>query len=236
MSRLCIDAEEEAFVLQNEWDIAIPFSFTDTAENGLSVSAFPLAEDIARAWLSRFEQAPLSDEAFAFLFAKLPPLMQEKGYFDTRHRNRYGHILRAVPGEWTAPSDMPAQAVLLTAADESGNRTTYDLAATADAGCFAYGVKEGGEVLSLAVTHDPLPEEDEPKILEVGVETVPAARRRGLAVASLVALTMDLTARGITVEYRHFRDNRGSGATARRAGFCRVGSYYYYCFEHKKRR
>ncbi len=235
MSRLLIDPEEESFVFENEWEIAIPFSFVRTEDRGLAVTAFPLAAAVAEEWLSRFGEAPLTEAAFAFLFEKLPPLMAEKDYFDTRHRTRYGYIFRAVPGEWKKPP-VSAPVLRLGAADEAGNRTTYDLAATADADCIAFGVKEEGAVLSLAVTHEPLPGEGEEPIVEVGVETAPAARRRGLATASLIALTEALVAAGVTVEYRHFKTNRGSGRVALRAGLRREGEYYYYCFEHRKRR
>lgn len=224
MSRLILDAEEEAFVLENGWDTVIPVSFTYTPGEGTVLTAFPQVESLARAFLLAHGEDPTSDEALAFLFDGLAPYMKKWGYHDDRFRDRWGYILRA--GADAALPDLPVQAVCLTEKDERENDTTYDLAATCEAGCLAYGVKEGGRVVSLAVTHEPT--EEGQTMVEVGVETVPAARKKGYATASLAALTKELTACGLTVEYRCQRYNTASYRTAVSAGFCEVGKYYYY--------
>lgn len=222
MPELILCAEEERFVLENGWDTAIPFSFTDVKGEGLTLSVFPQAEHVARAFLSGYAENSTSDAALSFLFREMAPLLRQWGYRDDRFRDRWGYILRAAPPY--RGSLAPARR--LTAADEAINKTTYDLAETCRAGCLAFGVEDGGRVVSLAVTHE-APAEGQ-TLAEVGVETIPAARRRGYAAASLSALTAALTARGMTVEYRCQRYNHASRRTALAAGFCEVGKYYYY--------
>ncbi len=224
MSRLILDAEEEAFVFENEWDTVIPLSFTHTPTDGLVVTAFPQIEEVARCFLDRFEGDPTSDEALAYLFEALAPFMKKWGYHDDRFRDRWGYILRAEVGQ--AVAHAPHAATPLTAADEEDNETTYDLVSTCEAGCLAYGIRENGRLVSLAVTHE-APEEGEP-VIEVGVETVPAARGRGYATACLVALTNELLRRGIAVEYRCQRYNESSYRVALAAGLREAGKYYYY--------
>lgn len=224
MSRLILDAEEEAFVFENEWDTVIPLSFTHTPADDTVVTAFPQIEEVAHRFLDRFEDDPTSDEALAYLFEALAPFMKKWGYHDDRFRDRWGYILRAEAGQTVGHAQHAA--VLLTAADEDDNETTYDLEATCEAGCLAYGIRENGKVVSLAVTHE-APEEGD-AVIEVGVETVPAARGRGYATACLVALAKELLRRGIAVEYRCQRYNEASHRVALAAGLRETGKYYYY--------
>ena len=223
MSRLILDADEEAFVLENGWDTAIPLSFTHTAEEGTVLTAFPQIEREARDFLARYGRDPTSDEALAFLFAALLPHMQRWGYSDDRFRDRWGYILRA-----DATSKLPplaVQPIRLCAADEERNETTYDLEATCEADCLGYGVVEDGRIVSLAVTHE---SPEGLRTVEVGVETVPSARGKGYATACLAALAAELIAQGLTVEYRCQRYNEASRRVALGAGFSLVGKYYYY--------
>lgn len=224
MSRLILDAEEEAFVLENSWDTAIPVSFVYTAEQGTVLTAFPQVEGVAREFLKRYGEDPTADEALSFLFARLAPFMKKWGYSDDRFRDRWGYILRADgESEITAPR---VQSVRLREADERRNETTYDLAATCRAGCLGYGIVKEGKIVSLAVTHEP-PGECE-GCVEVGVETVPAERGKGYATACLAALTAALLERGLAVEYRCQRYNEASRRVACHAGLRVVGRYYYY--------
>lgn len=224
MSKLILNAEEEDFVFENEWDTAIPVSFTFTPGEGTVLTAFPQVEKEARAFLEKYDEEPTSDEALSFLFAQLAPHMARWGYQDDRFRDRWGYILRADASSVIPPAS--PLAVRLTEADEKGNETTYDLEATCKAGCLAYGIKAAGRVVSLAVTHEP--PADCAGIVEVGVETAPAARGNGYATACLAALTHDLLASGYAVEYRCQRYNEASLRVALGAGFRHVGKYYYY--------
>lgn len=222
MSKLILEEEEEAFVLQNAWDTAIPISFTYTATQGTVLTAFPQVEAVARAFLTTYGDDPTADDALAFLYTQLAAYREKWGYHDDRFRDRWGYILRTYPG--FAPGPHKGSPICLEAADEARNETSYDLSATCEAGCLGYGVAEGGKIVSLAVTH----EAPATPLVEVGVETIPAARGRGYATACLCALATDLTRQGITVEYRCQRYNAASYRVAQAAGLTEFGKYYYY--------
>lgn len=225
MNRLLLDRDGEEFVFENGWDTAIPFAFTHTAD-GTTVTVFPKIEPIGEEFLSRFGEDPTSDAALAWLFSAMAPYWKEWGYADDRFRDRWGYILRRSDAEKPIENNVMSP-VLLKSVDEDRNDTTYDLEATCDAGCLAYGIVEDGRVVSLAVTHDPIGEDDA-GAAEVGVETVPRARRKGYASACLRALAEDLEKRGISPEYRVQRYNRASRRTAHAAGFREIGTFYYY--------
>lgn len=222
MSKLILAEDEEAFVLENAWDTAIPISFTYTPAEGTVLTAFPQVETVARAFLDTYGDDPTAEEALTFLYAQLAPYREKWGYHDDRFRDRWGYILRTAPG--FVPGAHKGGPVRLEAADETRNETSYDLAATCEAGCLGYGVAEGGKIVSLAVTH----EAPDAPLVEVGVETIPAARGRGYATACLQALAADLCGQGIAVEYRCQRYNAASYRVARAAGLVEVGKYYYY--------
>lgn len=91
----------------------------------------------------------------------------------------------------------------------------------------AVGYLENGEVVSVAVTHT-APDETEPGgTVEIGVETIPAARGRGYALDCLRAVTGILLSRGLVPEYRSVRSNRASARVAQKAGYLPAGEACY---------
>ncbi len=227
MSKLILEPEEEAFVLENQWDTAIPISFTYTPEEGTVLHAFPQVADVARSFLARYADCPTDDRALSFLFAEIAPYFEKWGYTDDRFRDRWGYILH--PQQLLPTGSVPV--VLLQADDEERNKTTYDLSASLSLGCIGYGVVEDGQIVSLSLTHE-APEIGD-SVIEVGVETVPVARKKGYATACLAALSAHLAGLGIRAEYRCQRYNTASRRTAQAAGFSVVGRYYYYVGRRK---
>lgn len=215
------DGEGEAFVLENGWDVAIPISFL-MINGELSVSYYPSCEAATRTFFEKHASDPFSAGALDDLFALFRPFFERNGYKDDRFRDRWGYIYRGT-GDGNSGTGL---AVPLTAEDECRNDTTYDLAASIEDGRLAYGVVDGGRVVSVAVTHKPI--DGETALVEIGVETVPRARKRGYAREAARALIAALSDRGITTEYRCQRYNRASRAVAERAGLLSVGKYYYY--------
>lgn len=212
--------EEEAFVLENEWDIAIPVNIEEM-HGVMHISCFPCCEEEVRQWAARYAQDLLSPQALRALWRTLAPFARRTGYRAERHRERWGYILHN-----PAPAVAASPAYRLCATDEAHNRTTYDLEATAEDGRLAYGVAVDGAVVSVAVAHAPLPVPG--KTLEVGVETVPAYRGQGYATFCLQSIAREIVASGAVPEYRCYADNLASLAVARKAGFSVDGRYYYY--------
>ena len=87
------DAEGEAFVLENDWEIAIPISF-ETVNGELSVSFYPSCEGEAKAFFEKHESDPFSEAALSDLYALFCPFFQKHGYKDDRFRDRWGYIFR----------------------------------------------------------------------------------------------------------------------------------------------
>lgn len=212
------EREDEDFVLQNEWDVAIPVSFS-VIDGECRISCYPSVEQEVREFYKAHKEDLFSDAALSELWARLDFFFEAHGYEADRFRDRWGYVFRGI-----AKDSFLARR--LSACDEDINETTYDIEATVDDGREAFGVEQDGKIVSLAVTHIPI--EEGISIAEVGVETAPQYRKKGYATASLAALSAFLGERGITTEYRCQRYNTGSYRVAEAAGLSLVGKYYYY--------
>ena len=214
------DAEGEAFVLRNAWDVMIPVSYTKIGDE-LTVKYYPEIQGELTAFFRAYGENPFTDEALSALFFLLQEYFGRKGYTDDRFRDRWGYIYR---GSIATPV---GGAVLLSAQDEKYNKTTYDIASLIGDGRLVYGVKVDGCVVSVAVTHTS-PDDLTEKTVEVGVETAPHYRGHGYATAALSALSQELMCRGRVTEYRCQRYNEASRRVAVNAGLSEVGKYYNY--------
>ena len=221
MHRFVWDVDGEARALSRAADVIVPFSFTHEYQDAVTVTAYPQLEEIARRFLSVCGSDPTADTALAYLFRALAPYMREWGYAEDHHNDRWGYILR----QTAAPANLIAHATPLTAADQARNLTTYKLNEILTDGRLAFGVKENGMVVSVALTHQSTQNADS---VEIGVETAVGARQKGYATASLVALGGALWECGIRAEYRCGRDNVASYRVARAAGFTEIGKFYRY--------
>lgn len=215
---LCSEREDEAFVIENEWDVAIPVSFS-VIDGECRISCYPSVEQEVRDFYEQYKDDLFSDTALADLWGRIDFFFKKHGYGSDRFRDRWGYVFRGTAEDSTL-------ARRLSAADEDINETTYDIEASVEDGRLAFGVLENGKVVSVAVTHTPI--EDGLALSEVGVETVPSSRKRGYAAASLRALSAYLGRCGIETEYRCQRYNTGSYRVAEAAGLRLAGKYYYY--------
>lgn len=218
---LKLDREGEEFVFTNDWDILIPVEIEQTPEKGLVLTVIPRLKKLGREFLRKFANHPFSGEALEWLRTEIAGVSADWGYPVGRHSVRHCRIFRFPAG--SEPLSPLSGGRPLTADDEARNRTTFDLAETVSDGRLCFGQIEGEEVVSVAVTHAS-PDEREPGgLLEIGVETIPAARRRGYAVSCLSGLTALVLSRGLVPEYRCAFSNVGSAKTARAAGYLQIG-------------
>lgn len=219
-----IDADSQDFVLENGWDTAIPISFEEY--NGtLYVTVYPEAEALAKAHFAKYSENPFSDEALSTLWVAFLPLLEKWGYHDDKFRDRYGYILRLPEGALRCDRIRP-DTRKLSASDEKNNRTTYDLSCSEEYGMHAFGTVTEEGVVSASVTNNPVG--DEPMVVEVGLETVPKMRKKGLGSSNLAALCKYLLSKGHTPEYRCQRYNEASLCSAKSVGFVQVGRFYDY--------
>lgn len=219
-----IDGDGQDFVFENEWDTVIPVSFEMVGDT-LTVTYFPEIEREMKSHFAKFGKNPFEKSALEALWATLAPYMKKWGYADDKFRDRWGYILSFSPSA-TANISPFSSTVALETQHEEQNQTTYDIEYSIDSGCLGFGTLEQDRVVSLAMTHAPLPAS--PSTVEVGVETIPGARKKGYAKSNLAALTTALGTLGHTTEYRCQRYNHASRKTALAVGFREIGKYYYY--------
>ena len=219
-----IDEEGQDFVLENDWDTAIPVSFEQVGDT-LTVTYFPAVKKEIESHFAKFGKKPFSKTALEALWASLDPYMKKWGYADDKFRDRWGYILSFSPA--ATPAFLPLSSTReLKAEDEDQNQTTYDIEYSIQNGCLGFGTEQEGKIVSLSMTHGTLP--DAPTTVEVGVETIPSARKKGYAKSNLAALAMALGKLGHTTEYRCQRYNHASRKTALAVGFKEIGKYYFY--------
>ena len=220
-----IDADAEEFVLENHWDVAVPISF-EQYDDTLYVTVYPEAESLARRHFEVYaEDDPFSEEALADIWRRFAPLFEKWGYHDEKFRDRFGYIMRLPEGALREDKILP-DTRKLTAKDDKINETTYDLSCSEEIGMHAFGTVRDGKVVSASVTNTPVGEE--PMLIEVGVETVPKMRQKGLGSSNLAALCKHLLSKGHNVEYRFMKHNVASFYNARSVGFEVVGRFYDY--------
>lgn len=218
---LKLDREGEEFVFENEWDILIPVELRQTPETGLVVTVIPRLKKPGQRFLKEFADRPFAKEALEWLRSEIAPVSADWGYPVDRHSVRHCRIFRFPEGEKVRET-LPGGRVL-TEADEEINETTFDLAESASDGRLCFGQEDGGKIVSVAVTHAS-PDEREPGgTLEIGVETIPSARRRGYAASCLAGLTKMILDSGLIPEYRCTCSNVASAKVARAAGYRQIG-------------
>ena len=222
---LTLDRMGERLAFEDGWDLLIPFSVVQYRGKEPSATAIPRISRLTRSYLSRFSEELFSDEALEWLWSRIAPKQAEWGYRGGKFRWRRCRIFRV--GDGTRLSPVLPETRLLDSADGLGNRTTYHLAETLEAGCLCAATVQNEEVLSLAVTHDDVRDLALGDTVELGVETSPSARGRGYAASSLSLATRALLSRGLIPEYRCTRSNRASAAVALRVGYEEVGEAVY---------
>lgn len=197
--------EEEAAVPSGEIDIVIPLSITYGER--LEISVYPMFRAVAHRFMEKFgedERKIFSAEAISWALENLEDPLSELGFEISEDSEDY-FITRKI-----RPSIRPTEAVLIKSTDGLRNLTDYDIDAMTEYGCLLFGIIEDGRVLSVASTNAPI--DDYTEIMEIGVETADGFGGRGYGRDSVLALTNELSARGITVHYEYASKNRASEA------------------------
>lgn len=154
---------------------------------------------------SMFEDAPL-----AWLNKQIQPFLAARGYQSSRYWRKWGFTCLAEDPLQIRKDILRKDTVQVKNAGgllPYRNRTTYSIEEGLREGRIFFATVERRTILSAAVTHAG---SKTPGIIEIGVETAPEARGRGLAAANTAALALALLERGTAVVYQCNRYNTAS--------------------------
>lgn len=216
--------DEARFVLKNKLEMAIPLEVWEV-EGDLTVRVWPRLASLARKYQRTYQGELFSDEAIRFLVEGGTPYLNKKGYQIDPMVERREHILFGDGKEHPIPEGIEVLCLRAEIVAKYENLTEYDLSATLAAGVLAYVVIEGGKIVSIAATNEPI--FDGIYAVEIGVETAPLYQGKGYATACVIALGNHLTKEEIKTEAHIEYDNPASLAAFERAGYTKAGRVYY---------
>lgn len=212
-------------------DIIVPVELTLT-ENGHTASVHPHCfQTVAQAMMGGVPY-PTSDGFFDCLTEQLSTDILDLGYEKEELATAWGYLLHLQDAtKITLKTDILSPVTKETV-DNYQNSLLFDLRKMIFDGHLAFAVIEGGKIISIAVTHNPIADEDE-DVAEIMVETVPSARKKGYASACVAALSRELLSRNISVLYSCGAQNRASLAVAKKVGFSQYAQFYRFVGRRK---
>lgn len=222
-----IVCEEKAFeriLFAGFCDTAIPVSVRLDCDSELTITTLPSLKGVAREFEKLFGHDPFSKKAHEWLKYKLRPFMFERGFCDNRQSRK---IIDVYTRDMSASTLDPGDSIILTAPIK--NATTADIDSLIEFGHTVSAIVRDGEIVSVAYT-DLVPDSS---YVEVGIETVPKWRKKGLAKAALSGLILELKRNGVAPIFICSRSNRASISTAHSLGFKKESTEYNYVFRRR---
>lgn len=222
-----IVCEEKAFeriLFSGFCDTAIPVSVRLDEGSELTITALPSLRGVAREFEKLFGREPFSKKAHEWLKDKLRPFMFEMGFCDNRQSRK---IIDVYTRDTDTSALDPGDSIILTTPMK--NATTADIDSLIEFGHTVSAIVRDGEIVSVAYT-DLVPDSS---YVEVGIETAPKWRRKGLAKAALSGLILELKKNGVSPIFICSRSNRASVCTAKSLGFEKESTEYNYVFRRR---
>ncbi len=210
------DKEFEDMIIKNGYHIAVPFELVFCEQSGdLEITSYSFCEDVAHEFEKRFSKAPFSEEARAFLYEKLTPVMEKLGYNTDSAASRVHLEFRADSG--SAPKDLTKCEIIDTLDRESWDKIALDefyLDSNNPYDRMAV-VRKNGQIVCYAGLNDEI---DNDGLAEITVECEEQYRRQGYGSACVAAVTDYLESCGRKIKYICREENIASVKTAERAG------------------
>lgn len=204
-------------------DIITPVELTLT-ENGHIAAVHPHFRRSVAEFMESGVDYPAPPDFFERLTERLSTEIFPLGYQKEEYATAWGYLLRLQDATKITLKTEISSPLNKDMVDNYKNSLICGLRGLLSAGHLGFAVIENGEIVSAAVTHDPVTEEEQ--LAEITVETVPAARRKGYASACVAALARELLSRGILVLYSCHSTNRASLAVAKKVGFEQYAQFY----------
>lgn len=218
---LILDTEGEEFVLETEFDIAVPVH-VEQFGGETKVFVYPCVSSLCAEYEERFSDCLFSDEALDFLRAGCTDFGRTHGYHEEKHPKNWGYNFLCT--ENTADEAFSCERIRRDG--KYKNLTTFDIAECLAYERVIYAIVKDGQIISVAVTCE-APQKGA-EWVEIGTETAVGYRGNGYSKAVVRALSAFLTQKGYRVLYKCHHENLASAAVARGAGFEEVGKFYYY--------
>lgn len=218
---LILDTEGEEFVLETEFDIAVPVH-VEQFDGETKVFAYPCVAPLCEEYEMRFTEELFSDEALDFIRTGCEEFCKTYGYHEEKHPKNWGYNFFCT--ENTVDENFSCERI--RRAGKYKNLTTFDIAECLAYERVIYAIVKDGQIVSVAVTCE-APQKGADWV-EIGTETAVGYRGNGYSTATVRALSAFLTQKGYRVLYKCHHENLASAAVARGAGFAEVGKFYYY--------
>ena len=212
-------------------DIIIPVEITLT-ENGHTASAHPRFFQTVTEVMKGGVSYPAPIDFFERLTERLSTDVLKLGYENEELATAWGYLLRLQDATKISLKTAISSPITKETVDNYQNSLLFDLRKMILEGHLAFAVIEDGNILSVAVTHNPIADDDE-GVAEIMVETVPAARGKGYASACVAALSRELLSRKISVLYSCRAQNLASLAVAKKVGFSQYAQFYQFVGRRK---
>ena len=215
------DTEGEEFVLETEFDIAVPVHVEEW--NGeTKIFAYPVVADMCTAYEEKYGADLFTEEALDFVRSGCEDFCKTYGYHEEKYPKNWGY-------NFVCAENSPIEKIPCERIRRDGkykNLTTFDIAQCLAHERIIFAVVEEGQIVSVAVTCEAPRKGAE--WVEIGTETAVGYRGKGYSKAAVRALSAFLIQKGYRVLYKCHHQNQASVSVARGAGFDEIGRFYYY--------
>lgn len=217
---IIIDYDGEEFIRETAFDLAVPVHI-ELFEGETKIFSYPALENVCKSLEEGYSDL-FSEEAIYFVRSGCSDFRNELGYAEDKYPDNWGYNF--ICEDIELEKDNEAERIRRDG--KYKNLTTFSIRECLAAERVIFAIVKEGQIVSVAVTAE-APQKCS-DFVEIGVETAPAYRGKGYAVAAVRALCDFLVKKGHRVLYKCYHRNIASTATARKAGFSEVGKFYYY--------
>jgi hypothetical protein len=209
------DDGAEALVLDEEFDIAIPFAVS-VSDGEPEVRVFPSLKKLAVEFLSLFDSSDkiFTTEAIKWAKENFTPFLESNGFTLVNESDDYFLNYRIPNAD---RSLILNNTRVITSVGNLINLTGYDFDTMSQYGHLCFATVEGDKIVSAACTNYSCilaNSESDYREIEIGVETAEGYRGKGYAKSNVTALASMLSDHGYSILYECESGNTASIALA----------------------
>jgi len=216
------DMEFEKSVLDTRYHIAVPVVVTENSDGAVTLLVYSFCKKIAEEFEARFSAAPFSEEAKAFLYEKLTPVMNAMEYGTENACENIHLTYQLTDAADINPACFRGRAVRLDALSEQDKEKSetelyaFEINPTDELDRIFAVRGRRGEVAAFAAINDI---SENAGFYELNVECAEAYQQQGYGSECVAELARYLLGHGVPVEYLCGEENIASVRTAEKVGF-----------------